>query len=100
MINVELQYFSGCPNSQTMIDDTLYAIEQVNFNIEFTKTLVDTTEMAKNINFRGSPTLLINGIDFENMPKLEQASLSCRYYPNDLPSVESIIKKLTEEINK
>ena len=97
MLKVEVEYFNGCPNSQKMIDDVVYAIEQVNFNIEFTKTLVDTTEMAKNINFRGSPTLLINGIDFENMPKLEQASLSCRYYPNGFPSVESIIKKLTEE---
>ncbi|MBZ0198546.1 MAG: DUF2703 domain-containing protein [Ignavibacteriaceae bacterium] len=90
MIKVEVQYFTGCPNSQKMIDNAKTAIGQLNFEIEYTETLVESVESAKQTRFRGSPTLLINGFDFENLPEPNEPALSCRYYPSGIPTVDQI----------
>lgn len=94
MIRIEIQYFTGCPNSELMIDRTREAINNSSSEIEYIETLVETPESADKIKFRGSPTLLINGVDFENLPEPERGNLSCRYYPNGIPDVQSIIKKI------
>ncbi len=51
-------------------------------------------ELAEKIKFRGSPTLLINGEDFEGREEPKSASLNCRYYQNGLPNVEDIKVKI------
>ena len=56
--------------------------------------LVDTPEKAELHKFRGSPTVLINGIDLEGLPEPESGNLACRYYSNGIPSVESIINAI------
>jgi hypothetical protein len=61
--------------------------------IDYEEVLIETNELAENIKFRGSPTLIINGKDYEGLPEPAQISLSCRYYPDGLPSVEEIKKK-------
>ena len=48
---------------------------------------------AEKLKFRGSPTLLINGNDFEERQIPNSASLNCRIYQNGLPTVEDIRKK-------
>ena len=50
--------------------------------------------MADKIKFRGSPTLLINGEDFEGREEPVGASLNCRYYQNGLPGIEEIKEKI------
>jgi len=92
-IKIELQHFMGCPNSPILIERVSQAIEGLE-NIEYKEVMVDSNEKALKLKFRGSPTLLINGEDFENHPQPESPSLSCRYYINGLPSVEEIRKRL------
>ncbi len=94
MINIEIQYFTGCSNSQKMIDAVKEAVKDLHVEINYTETLVETDEKANAIKFRGSPTLLIDGNDFEDMPAPEKGSLSCRYYENGIPTVEEIIQKI------
>ncbi|MDL1892116.1 alkylmercury lyase, partial [Sphingobacteriales bacterium CHB3] len=48
------------------------------------------------VNFRGSPTLLINGEDVENMPAPERPSVACRYYLNGIPSPEAIRSRIEQ----
>lgn len=95
-IEIEVQHFEGCPNSFEMILRVKEVIKEFGNNIIYKETLVETPEEAKRVKFRGSPTILINGIDLENMPEPEDANLACRFYKNGLPSVD----KIKEIINK
>ncbi|MDP2303209.1 MAG: DUF2703 domain-containing protein [Ignavibacteria bacterium] len=95
-VKIEIQYFNGCPNSQTMIDRVKEAITNSKIKIDYKEILVESSEYADKIKFRGSPTLLINNIDFEELPEPVQGSLSCRYYPNGIPDMQLILKRIKE----
>jgi len=99
-VKIEIQYFTGCPNSQKMVERVKNAVEQISFDINYKETLVETPEEADRLKFRGSPTLLIEGKDFENLPEPEKGSLSCRYYPNGLPETEQIINEIKRKESK
>jgi hypothetical protein len=92
-IKIELQHFHGCPNSPILIERLKEVIKEFD-NIDYKEVLVDSNEKAEEIKFRGSPTLLINGEDFENQPEPENTALACRYYRNGLPTVDDIKAKL------
>jgi protein-disulfide isomerase len=89
-VKIEVQHFEGCPNSKEMIARVKTAITEFGNNIEYKEILVETPEEAERVKFRGSPTVLINGIDLENMPEPIEANLACRYYIDGLPSIEEI----------
>ena len=93
-IIIEVQHFEGCPNSDEMIRRVKEAIETLQFIVEYKEILVETPELAEKLKFRGSPTVLINGKDLENMEKPGEGNLSCRYYENGIPSAEEIKKKI------
>lgn len=93
---VEIQHFHGCPNSPILIERVKEAIKDF-YEIDYTETIIDTNEKAEEVKFRGSPTLVINGIDFENLPEPANSNLACRFYPNGLPTVEAIRKRLTDD---
>lgn len=92
-IQIELQHFIGCPNSPILIESVKKAIKDLG-NITYHEVIVDSNEKAKKLKFRGSPTLLINGEDFENQPEPDDPALACRYYPNGLPNVDQIKERL------
>lgn len=98
-LKVEVQYFTGCPNSQKMINKVRKVVNQVTAEIEYKETLVETPEEADRLKFRGSPTLLIEGQDFENLPEPEGGNLSCRYYAKGLPETEQIISEIEKKGN-
>lgn len=79
---ITIQYFRGCPNSSEMISRVKAAIEGREDKVDYEEVLIETAESAEKMKFRGSPTLLINGRDYENLQEPEHISLSCRYYPN------------------
>jgi hypothetical protein len=93
-IEIEIQHFHGCPNGPELINRIEKAITGLEDQIHYKETLVETNELAGKIKFLGSPTLLINGRDFNNQPVPSSPHLSCRYYANGLPSVEAIHKKI------
>ena len=93
-ITVQIQYFQGCPNSTEMIRRVKEAISGIENGVGYQEILIETNELAEKIKFRGSPTLLINGEDFEGREEPREASLNCRYFQNGLPSVEDIKVKI------
>lgn len=94
---VQVQYFQGCPNSEEMIRRVRKAIDGIK-DIHYEEILIDTPELAQKLKFRGSPTLLIDGEDFEGLPEPKQASLSCRFYPMGLPTIEQIRQSILKKI--
>ena len=93
-IKIEIQHFHGCPNSEEMIKRVKEAIVGFEDIVEYNELLVETNELAEKINFRGSPTVLINGKDIEGREEPESASLNCRVYEKGLPEVEEIRRRI------
>jgi len=98
-IEIVVQHFHGCPNGPGIIANVKEAMVGYEDKTSFSEQIIDNSELAKKHNFRGSPTLLIQGEDFEGMAALEKPDLTCRFYSDGLPSVEDIrnrIKKLID----
>ncbi len=74
-IKIELLHFIGCPNSPILIERVKEATKKFD-NIEYSEIIVDSNEKAETVKFRGSPTLLISGEDFENLAESESAALA------------------------
>lgn len=98
-VTIEFQYFEDCPNYVILLNNLFQAIHGLEDKIELKKIIVENEETAQQIHFRGSPTVLINGNDIEDSPAPHQASLSCRFYRNGIPSPEMIHKKIQEQLS-
>ena len=96
MLKIKIQYFDGCSHAAEAIGlvkryrqghpETIVAFIEV----------TDDAYAAK-IGFRGSPTIQINGQDLFDQPVPENPYMSCRFYPQGLPSYEVFVKKINEK---
>jgi hypothetical protein len=96
-VNVEVLYFEGCPNWRTT-EERLTAL-QPELGFDLSHQLVSTPEDAERLGFRGSPTILVDGID-PFASGLEPIAFACRIYetpagPAGSPTVEQLHKALS-----
>ncbi len=78
MIQITLQYFDDCPNWQTT-DRHLSTFLAEGLDAAVGYERIDSYEAATEKGFRGSPTVLINGLD--PFPEGQaQPGLACRVY--------------------
>jgi hypothetical protein len=96
-LRLEFQYFENCPNHEKLKESLLKALQGIEKEVEVIEVLVEDVQTAARVNFRGSPTLLINGKDVENMPAPELPFVACRFYPKGIPSPEAIRSKIDEQ---
>ena len=78
-MDVTLQYFDGCPNWQAAHDLVRQALRDVGSLSVVTLQAGPTAEEAEAVGFRGSPTVLVDGVD----PFADPAApvgLSCRVF--------------------
>ncbi len=79
MIQITLQYFDGCPNWH-VVDATLAnAIADLDIEATVDYHLIDTPQAAEEFGFRGSPTVLLDGVDPFADPDAP-FGLTCRIY--------------------
>lgn len=77
-MEITLLYFDDCPN-WTETDRHLGQLHKEFDDVVITRRLVDTPEEAVRLGFRGSPSILIDGVDpFSNLDA--PVGLSCRIY--------------------
>jgi hypothetical protein len=80
-MDIILQYFDGCPNWKTTSAHLSTLVRQgLDATIDF--EVIDTYEAAVARRFRGSPTVLIDGVDpfaDEDAP----VGLACRVYQTE-----------------
>ncbi len=93
-LEIEVQYFNGCPHSKEFIENLKRALAGAEFEYAYKETLVETPEKAKAISFRGSPTLLIDGMDMEGVEAPENPGLNCRVYRDGIPTDKEISERL------
>jgi hypothetical protein len=94
-MEIAFQYFDGCPNWQTTHERLLEAMEGLDARLVM--QLVETSEEAARVGFRGSPSVLIDGVDpFADSDAPAAGTLACRVYQSDdgSPSVDQLRKAL------
>ncbi len=77
-MDVTLLYFEDCPN-WLVANERLETLLAEHRGMSITRRVVDTPEEAERTRFRGSPSILINGIDPFADPD-DPVGLSCRVY--------------------
>jgi hypothetical protein len=80
-VEVSLLYFDGCPNWREAEHRLISAMEKLGLPSRLTLVRVETAEDAERLAFRGSPTILMNGVDPFADPAAPIA-LACRVYRN------------------
>ena len=97
-MEITLQYFDGCPNWKTTDDHLTTLIAEHGVDATIHHQLIDTPEAATRHNFRGSPTVLINGIDPFTDPDAP-IGLSCRIYQTEVgPAGSPTLDQLEQAI--
>jgi hypothetical protein len=97
-MKVELLYFDDCPHWQVAEARLRRAAEPLGLPVEH--RLITTPEQAEAAGFRGSPTILLDGVDpFARGD--EPFGLACRMFqtpdgPAGSPSVEQIAAALAQ----
>lgn len=77
-MEITLLYFDDCPNWRTA-DEMLDLLAGERPDVTITRRIVDTDDEARRLGFRGSPTILIDGVD-RWAPDDAPVGLSCRVY--------------------
>ena len=96
-VEVELQYFDDCPNWR-VTDDYLRMLAGEFADVTVTRRLVNTPEEADRVGFRGSPTILLNGVDPFATESDPVGGLSCRVYQTpDGPAGSPTLDQLRRE---
>ncbi len=88
MLSVEVQYVSDCPIAIEMVDNVKSAISKLDFEVDFIQSKIDHGSDSEK--YRGCPTLLVDGRDYEGKVKYEKCKPFCREYRNGIPTVEEI----------
>lgn len=77
-MNVTLLYFDECPHWM-IADGHLRALAAEDPEVMIERRIVDTVEEAEAARFRGSPSIIVDGVDPFGDPD-EPVGLSCRMY--------------------
>ena len=98
-MDVRLLYFDGCPNWRETDARLREAVALAGLAVVPEHVKVETPEDAERLSFRGSPTVLVNGVD----PFADASApvgLSCRVFQTPegvrgAPTVEQLLAVLT-----
>jgi hypothetical protein len=100
-MDVELLYFDECPNWR-VADRHLASLGIELGGVTVKHVTVETPEDALRVGFRGSPTILVNGVDLFATEADPVGGLSCRIYetpdgPAGSPTIEQLREALTAD---
>jgi glutaredoxin len=63
-IEVDLLWWQGCPSTDHALALVRGALDELGLNsVQIRMVEIETDEQARELGFRGSPTILINGVD-------------------------------------
>ena len=78
-VDVTLLFFDDCPNWR-VADDRLRTLAREFTGVTVTHHRVETADEAERVGFRGSPTILIDGVDPFATDSDPVGGLSCRVF--------------------
>lgn len=100
-MRVDILYVTECPSHPAAVKLVKDVLSDQGVAAEVSEVLVSNESMARELRFRGSPTIRINGHDVAaESSSAETFQLSCRLYPGSkqigLPPVELIRRAVLE----
>jgi len=76
---IELLWWEGCPSTEHALSDLRDVLKQEGLeHVEVRMRAIRTDQEAEQADFKGSPTILIDGVDLA--PTDDPAGLACRIY--------------------
>lgn len=80
-MNIEVLGFDGCPSVSATLEIVNEVLARLGESASVTYVEVDSIELAERVQFLGSPSVRINGIDVEPARQDEAGfAYSCRVY--------------------
>jgi hypothetical protein len=80
-MDVELLWWEGCPSTERALAAVREALSELALGgVEVRTQEIKDDDDANELGFVGSPTILIDGVDFVPAASEEQIGLSCRVY--------------------
>ncbi|MGH9605777.1 MAG: DF family (seleno)protein [Terracidiphilus sp.] len=90
-IRIEVLHFEDCPNHLPTVERINAVLREEGWSADIREVPVPDFETAQDVEFLGSPTVRINGLDVEPSALSRQDfGLLCRRYPEGIPSRELI----------
>lgn len=90
-MQIDVLYFEECPNHRATMERINAILREERCSAELREVLVPDVETAHRVNFLGSPTVRVNGIDIEpTAQNRKDFGLMCRRYTGGVPSHELI----------
>src|SRR5215472_5592297 len=99
-MRIELFFLDGCPNVESTVERIGQVLQQCGLQCPITRIRVADTKAARELNFLGSPTVHINGLDIEPSARSRNDyGLMCRTCDaSKLPSEDLIRNAVVEAI--
>jgi hypothetical protein len=96
-MKIEILFIPGCPNYSPSLDRVRKVLREEGVLAELSKLEVSDEAGAKALNFIGSPTIRVNGLDIEVESRtINEPAFACRRYAGGAPS-ESMIRSALQE---
>jgi hypothetical protein len=96
-MRIEILYFDGCPHFPATRDLLRAIVREERVQAEVSEIEVKDASAVQRLQFIGSPTIRINGLDIQaDARNVAGVGLACRRYPNGLPS-EAMIRAALKE---
>jgi hypothetical protein len=97
-VKIEVLYVEDCPNHLPTVDRIRRVLREEGFPTDVTQIEVKDRADAQTLQFFGSPTIRINGLDIDaGARSVTETGFACRRYAGDgLPSAEMIRAALRE----
>jgi len=93
-MKVEILYVADCPTHPAAVALVSNVLEAQGIVADIREVLVADDAMARELRFRGSPTVRVNGLDVVAEDKAEAFSMCCRVYSGSnqigLPPIEAV----------
>jgi hypothetical protein len=97
-MKIEVLYFEGCPNYLPAVDRLRTVLAREGLRAELIEIEVKDDSDANALQFFGSPTIRVNGLDIEaGSRQVGETGFVCRCYPGGLPSEEMIRAAVRED---
>jgi hypothetical protein len=78
---LELLWWEGCPSTDRALAELREALSDVGLDqAEVRLSEIETDDQAGEVGFRGSPTILIDGVDIAGASPDDHVGLGCRVY--------------------
>jgi hypothetical protein len=79
--DLELLWWEGCPSTERALSELREALRDVGLDEAEVRTReIETDAEAGDAGFRGSPTILIDGVDVAGASQADPIGLGCRVY--------------------